>query len=210
MQFGAFSAAATQIQTDAAFGRISADEANRRIFAAQTAAQTELKKAAQELAGYIRGEILAKGGRYVAVWNLPDSTLTPFGQSLPPSAQPVLTGLVDTFNLWLRDGLTDQPVQLVDANAAFKDAYLNPARYGMVNNSVPACDAAKISAITGGAVTDGSSLFCNATPNAPFNGLRDGADVTTWQFADGVHPTTGGHKLISDVALQLLRSYGWI
>jgi outer membrane lipase/esterase len=210
LQFGAFSAAATQIQTDAALGRISADEANRRIFAAQTAAQTELKKAAQELAGYIRAEILAKGGRYVAVWNLPDSTLTPFGQSLPTSAQPVLTGLVDTFNLWLRDGLTNQPVQLVDANAAFKDAYLNPARYGMVNNSVPACDAAKISAITGGAVTDGSSLFCNATPSAPYNGLRDGADVTTWQFADGVHPTTGGHKLISDIALQLLRSYGWI
>ena len=43
--------------------------------------------------------------------------------------------------------------------------------------------------ITGGAVTDGSSLFCNATPGAPFNGLRAGADVNTWQFADGVHPT---------------------
>jgi phospholipase/lecithinase/hemolysin len=75
---------------------------------------------------------------------------------------------------------------------------------------VPACDAAKIAAITGGAITDGSSLFCNATPGAPFNGLRDGADINTWQFADSVHPTTVGQKLISDIALDLLKSYGWI
>ena len=42
------------------------------------------------------------------------------------------------------------------------------------------------------------------------NGLRAGADVNTWQFADGVHPTTGGHRLISDFVLQALRGYGWI
>ena len=46
----------------------------------------------------------------------------------------------------------------------------------------------------GGAVTDGTSLFCNATPGVPYNGLRAGADVDTWLFADSVHPTTGGHK----------------
>ena len=90
-----------------------------------------------------------------------------------------MTGLVDIFNLWLREGLTNLPVQLVDANTSFKDAYLNPAKYGFVNNTVPACDATKIAAITGGAVTDGSSLFCNANPGAPFNGLRDGADDAT-------------------------------
>ena len=61
-----------------------------------------------------------------------------------------------------------------------------------------------------GAVTDGSSLFCNATPGAPYNGLRTGADVTTWQFADSVHPTTGGHKLISDTFAAQLRAFGWI
>jgi phospholipase/lecithinase/hemolysin len=214
-QFGAFTTAATQIQTDAATGKITVDEANRRLFQAQTQAQTAMKQAAQELAGYVRSQILAKGAKYVVVWNLPDSALTPFGASLkanPATAGvvPVLSGLVDIFNLWLRDGLTDQPVQLVDANTQFKDAYNNPSKYGMVNNTTPACDAAKISLITGGFITDGSSLFCNSTPGAPFNGLTAGADVTTWQFADSVHPTTGGHKLISDVATQILRSYGWI
>lgn len=210
VQFGAFSAAATQIGTDFALGRISAEERDRRLFEAQTAAQAEIKKAALELAGYVRDEILAKGGRYVAVWNLPDSALTPFGAGLKANAQtaaavPVLTGLVDVFNLWLREGLENQPVQIVDANAAFRDVYLNPTRYSVANNTDTACDPVKIAGITGGQVTDGSSLFCNVA-----NGLRTGADPNTWQFADSVHPTTYGHKLISDHALATLRAFGWI
>jgi outer membrane lipase/esterase len=210
LQFGAFSARATQIQTEAAAGRISADEANRQLFAAQNAAEDEMKKAALELSAYVRDEILAKGGRYVAVFNLPDSTLTPFGSTLPASARPVLTALVDTFNLWLREGLGGQPVKIVDQNTPGKDVVANPGRYGLTNVTVPACDAAKISAITRGLVTDGSSLFCNSTPGVPFNGLRTGASITTWQFADGVHPTPGGHKVISDYVAAQLRAFGWI
>ena len=210
IQFGIFSATATKIQADAAAGRLTPDAANLAVFQAQLAAQEEMKKAALELAGYVKSEILAKGGKYVAVWNLPDSTLTPFGGTLPASAKPVLTGLVDNFNVWLAEGLTGQPVKIVDANTQFKDAYNNPAKYGMTNTTVPACDATKIAAITGGAVTDGSSLFCNATPGAPFNGIRAGADINTWQFADGVHPTTGGHKVISNEAVKILKTFGWI
>ena len=122
----------------------------------------------------------------------------------------MLTALSQNFNLWLREGLTNQPVQIIDTFPLFKDGYQNPSKFGIVNNTVPACDAAKISAITGGAVTDGSSLFCNATPGAPYNGLRTGADVNTWQFADSVHPTTGGHKIISDAFIAQLKSFGWI
>jgi phospholipase/lecithinase/hemolysin len=210
IQFGTFAAKAGQIQADAAAGKLTPDQANNLLLEAQLAAQEELKTAALQLAGLVRSEILAKGGKYVAVYNLPDSSLTPFGSTLPATVRPVLSSLADIFNLWLREGLTGQPVQLVDANSAFRDAYNNPSKYGIVNNTVPACDADKISAITGGAVTDGSSLFCNGTPGVPFNGLRTGADVNTWQYADGVHPTVGGHKLISDQALALLRSFGWI
>ena len=209
-QFGTFAAKVAQIQAQAAAGQISADQAKNLLFQAQLAGQEAMKHAAIELGGYVRDEILGKGGKYVAVWNLPNSAQTPFGQSLPAQVRPVLTVMVDIFNLWLRDSLTGLPVQLVDANAQFADAYENPAKYGFTNNTVPACDAAKIAAITGGAITDGSSLFCNATPGAPFNGLRDGADINTWQFADSVHPTTVGQKLISDIALDLLKSYGWI
>ena len=210
VQFGAFGAAAAAIQADAMAGKIGADEANKRLYDAQTAAQEGMKRAAQELTGYVRDKILAKGGKYVTVFNLPDSSLTPFGSTLPVDARGVLTTLVDTFNLWLRDGLGGQPVKLVDQNTAGKAVYANPGQYGLTVNTVPTCDATAISAITGGAVTDGSSLFCNGTPGVGYYGLRAGANVDTWQFADGVHPTPGGHKVISDYVTSQLRAFGWI
>ena len=209
-QFGAFGAAAAAIQADAVAGKISADQANKQLYEAQTAAQESMKRAAQELTGYVRDKILAKGGQYVAVFNLADSSLTPFGNTLSVNARGVLSTLVDTFNLWLRDGLGGQPVQLVDQNTAGKAVYANPSQFGLTNHTVPACNATAISAITGGAVTDGSSLFCNGTSGVAYNGLRAGANINTWQFADGVHPTPGGHKVISDYVTSQLRAFGWI
>nr|HET7859858.1 SGNH/GDSL hydrolase family protein [Caldimonas sp.] len=209
-QFGTFAAAAAQIQAQAAGGAISADEANRQLFAAQNTALAAMKQAAQELATDIRTQILANGGKYVAVMTLSDIADTPFGNSLPADARSVLTALSQNFNVWLRDGLAGQPVQIIDTFALFKDAYQNPAAFGFVNNTTPACDAAKIQAITSGQVTDGSSLFCNATPGAPYNGLTAGADVNTWQFADSVHPTTGGHKVIAAAFEAQLHAFGWI
>jgi outer membrane lipase/esterase len=209
-QFGNFAATAAQVQADAAAGKITADQANLALFAAQTSAEAAMQVAALELVGDITTQILAKGGSYVAVMTLSDIADTPFGNSLPANVRPVLTALSQVFNLWLREGLTNQPVQIIDTFALFKDGYQNPSKFGIVNNTIPACDAAKISAITGGAVSDGSSLFCNATPGALYNGLRAGADVNTWQFADSVHPTTGGHKIISDAFAAQLKSFGWI
>lgn len=209
-QFGTFAAAAAQIQAQAAGGAISADEANRQLFAAQNTALAAMKQAAQELATDIRTQILANGGKYVAVMTLSDIAATPFGRSLSATAQPVLTDLSRVFNLWLRDGLTGQPVRIIDTFPLFQDLATNATQLGFVNTTTPACDPTKIAAVTGGAVTDGSSLFCNATPGAPYNGLAAGADPNTWFFADGVHPTTGGHKAISDAFAEQLRSFGWI
>ena len=211
IQFDAFGATAAQIQADAAAGLITPDQANLALFNAQQVAQAEMKTAALELATLIKTEILAKGGTYVAVMMLSDIADTPLGNSPEVApARSVLTALSQTFNLWLRDGLTGQPVQFIDTYALFKDAYANPALYGITNNTGVACDPAKIQALTGGQVTDGSSLFCNATPGAPYNTLTAGADVNTWQFADSVHPSTGGHKLMSDAFAAALHSFGWI
>jgi outer membrane lipase/esterase len=209
-QFGTFTTAAAQIQAAAAAGTITADQANLQLFAAQQAAEGAMKTAAQDLVNDIRTQILANGGKYVAVMTLSDIAATPLGQSLPPQVQPVLTELSQVFNLWLRDGLAGQPVQIIDTFTMFKNLIANAAQLGFVNTTTPACDAAIISAVTRGAVTDGSSLFCNATPGAPYNGLTAGADVNTWFFADDVHPTTGGHKAVSDAFTAQLQAFGWI
>ena len=211
IQFDAFGDAAAQIQANATAGLITPDQANLQLFAAQQTAQEAMKTAALELAELVRTQILAKGGKYVAVMTLSDIADTPFGNSAQVApVRSVLTALSETFNLWLREGLTGQPVQIIDTFALYKEAYANPAQFGIVNNTGVACDAAKIEAVTGGQVTDGSSLFCNATPGVAYNTLTTGADVDTWQFADSVHPSTAGHRLISDAFLAQLQAFGWI
>ena len=210
VKFEEFAAAAAQVQADAAAGLLTADQANNALFAAQTQAQAAMKQAALELAALVRTGVLDNGGKYVAVVNLPDSGDTPFGQSLPASARQVLSDLSAVFNLWLAEGLTGQPVGWIDARALFKSLLADPTGAGFANTTVPACDAEKIGALTGGQVTDGSSLFCNATVGAPYYGLRTGSDPSTWLYADGVHPSTGGHAAISDAFATQLAAFGWL
>lgn len=214
VQFGTFAAKAAAIQGQAVSGAITADQANAALFQAQSEAQAAMKQAAFELGGYVKSQILAKGGKYVAVMTLSDIGDTPFGNSPQVApAKTVLTDLSRIFNLWLRESLVGQPVKIVDTFALFKAVAADPTQFGFVNNTVPACDAAKISAITGGQVTDGSSLFCNSTVGVIYNTMLDTplvGDATTWFFADSVHPTTGGHKAISDTIEAQLRAFGWI
>jgi outer membrane lipase/esterase len=210
IQLDGFAATAAQIQTQLATGTLSVAQANAQLAAAQQSAEGVVRTAAQELVVDVKGQILAKGGIYVAVVNLGDIGDTPFASTLPAPVRTVVTDLVQVFNAALKAGLADQPVRTIDAFTLLKVVSADPARYGFVNNTIPACDPAKISALTAGAVADGSSLFCNATPGAPYNTLRTGADTTTWQFADDVHPTTGGHKAISDTFAAQLKSFGWI
>lgn len=210
VQLQTFVATATAIQTQVAAGEISAERGNKLLYDAQSAAQDGMKEAAFELAGYVKDKILAKGGKYVAIGNLPNSALTPQFQAYPTSIQGVLKTLTETFNLWLREGLEDQPVQIIDMAAIGAAAYADPIAYGFTNITTPACSATKISGLTGGQITDGSSLFCNGTSGVAYNGLTDGADTSTWFFADGVHPTTGGHAYYAQQILAQLRSFGWI
>ena len=167
-----------------------------------------MQTAATELVGYVKNQVLANGGAYVVVSNLPNSVYTPFGQTLDSNGKAVLTTLVNAFNQTLAAGLAGTSVLLLDSNTLYKQAYDNPSAYGITNNTETACDPDKISTLTGGVVTSGTSLFCNSTAGSPLNTLRDGASALTWQFADGVHPSTGGHKLISDQTLQFLRANG--
>ncbi len=173
-----------------------------------TIATGQVQKAAGELVSLISDKIVAKGGQYVVVLNLPDSSKTPFGTfGLPDDAtRGYLSSLVNAFNKTMTDGIKAKGlnVLMIDANAAAKDEVANPAKYGFSNTSLPACDSVKIANITGGQVTSGTSLFCSAnTLVAP------GAD-TSYLFADSVHPTTLGHKVISDLVKSELLKRGWL
>jgi outer membrane lipase/esterase len=191
-------ATATQIQADAAAGR---HHARRRP--ARPVPGAERGPGSHEegrpRTGRLREERDPGQGRQVrgraGTWT--DST-SRRSAATPGRPSRCLTGLVDNFNLWLRRR-PDRPAgEAVDANTQFKDAWQQPGQVRHDQHHVPACDATKIKAITGGRVTDGSSLFCNATPGrAVQRHPCNGADVNTWQFADGVHPTTGGHRMLS-------------
>lgn len=193
------------LQAQLQAGQITEDQFKAAVFSAQTDAQQEMKTAALELADLVRNQILAKGGKYVAVTTLIDMSKTPEAMALPASIRPLLNVLPQTFELWLRDGLSGQPVKFIDVRSVFDDMIANPATYGFVDTTSQACDAARMPAASGG-----SSLFCNTTPGAPYSALAAGADVSTWLFADGVYPTTGGHKAFSDAVLKQLQSFGWI
>ena len=210
VQLEIFSVTAETLTAQFAASQITQEVFNAQLQSAQVAGLTAMATAAQELAGYVKTDILAKGGRHVAVMNLPDSSATPFGQTLPSTGQGYLAALVDQFNTTLSQGLSGSGAVLVDAKAMVKAAYDNAATYGFTNKTGRACDAAKIQVVTSGQVTDGSSLFCNSTAGAPYNGMTDGASTTTWMFADGVHPTTGGHKVFGNQVLDKLRAIGWL
>ena len=208
IQHGSFMAIAGLTKADLAAGKITAAQADAAIAASRAGALSEMQNAANQL-GALVGNIVAKGGKYVAVMNLPDSSLTPYGGTLTADNKALLSELSAAFNGWLNSALTGMPVKVIDARSITAGVLANPAASGFTNITVPTCDATKISAITGGKVTDGSSLFCNKSAGVPFNGIRTGADTTTWLFADGVHPTTGGHIAFGQSVVAAIHSFGW-
>jgi len=210
IDFAIYGFVAETTQAQVAAGTLSAVDAATQLAAAKKAVEDDVTTAAGNLATAVKTQIIAKGGSYVAVMTLSDIADTPFGTEFPAALRPELTNLSLVFNAALQKALADAPVRIIDSFALSKQVFANPARYGFVNNTTPACDIAKISAITGGAVSDGSSLFCNGTPGAPYNGLVAGADTLTWQFADDVHPTTGGHRAITAAFTAQLKAFGWI
>jgi phospholipase/lecithinase/hemolysin len=174
------------------------------------AAVANMQQAGTELANLVKDQILAKGATRVAVLTLADISVTPGYSGLPAANKALLTQLTAEFDNTLLSGLAGSAAQIIDARALISDFAGNPSKYGFTNATTAACDPAKISVITGGRDTSGSSLFCNATAGAAFNGLKTGASTSTWAFADSVHPSTGGHKVLADQFWAKLQGFGWV
>ena len=174
------------------------------------AAIANVTTAANELATLIKNEILAKGAKRVAVMTLPDGATSPGFAALPAAQKGLLSQLSAEFNATLLAGLEGSGARIIDVRALNAAVQASPSKYGLTNVTDAACDPAKISALTGGRITEGSSLFCNASPGVPFNGLKAGASASTWYFADGVHPTTAAHKILSEQVWAAMKDFGWV
>jgi outer membrane lipase/esterase len=192
---------------------------------AAAAATAGAATAATELAALVKDQIIAKGGKRVAVLTLPDSSTTPFGATLGPVGDPqadglraFLSSLSAQFNTTLLAGLEGSGAKIIDARALNAAVQAAPSSFGLTNTTTPACNATIIAGVTGGRITDGSSLFCNAAPAALFtaagvpslNAITPGASASTYLFADSVHPTTGGHKIFADQVWTQLKNFGWV
>jgi phospholipase/lecithinase/hemolysin len=162
---------------------------------AQDEALAAVQQAALELVGQAR-LILGKGATRVVVLNLPEISETPFGNA-PETApvRPLIAGMVQMFNGTLAAGLQGSGANLFDLHAEFLRVIGNPGAYWVREINVPACDPAKISAITNGLEQGGSSLFCSRLTL-----VQNGAAVT-YLFADSVHPTTLGHLIFARFVL---------
>jgi outer membrane lipase/esterase len=169
-----------------------------------------VQTAANELVALVKNEILAKGAERVAVMTLPDSSVTPGFTGLPAPNRALLSQLSAEFNTVLTTGLADTSARIIDARALLTTALASAASLGITNTTTAACSPAKLAAITGNRVTDGSSLFCNATPGVPFNGITTGVNASTYAFADGVHPTSASHKIFADQVIAAIKNFGWI
>jgi outer membrane lipase/esterase len=176
-----------------------------------------VQTAATELATLVKSEIIAKGAARVAVMTLPDFTVTPAFSIRSAEEKAFLNQLTEAFNTTLLAGLNGSSARVINLRALGSAVVANPAAFGITNVTDAACDPDKISAFTGGRITDGSALFCNAAPAAAFvapvpnlNGLKTGASASTYFFADGVHPTTGGHRVLAGQVWDQIKSFGWV
>jgi outer membrane lipase/esterase len=127
----------------------------------------------------------AAGARYLIVYNVPDVGLSPAAGA--QNARATFTALASLFNTTLNAGLAAAGLQVVQVNTfkLLQEVVANPAAFGFINVTTPAC-------------TTSSSLACTPStlvaPNA----------ALTYAFADGVHPATGLALIASQAATSMI------
>lgn len=127
------------------------------------------------------------GARYIVVYNLPDVSKTPAVNSTPLADFAGKLGSL--YNSTLNEGIAGLGTGILPVNtyALLNQVIADPARYGFSNVTDRAC-------------TTASSIDC--TPNT----LVAADAGTNYLFADGVHPTTAAHVMLSQVVLSELQA----
>lgn len=172
-------------------------------YASTTGAQTAvigMETAASELVASVKN-MISKGATRVVVVNLPDVSKTPYALSTiagaDNSTQQLVLAMTTAFNTTLQAGLAGTSgVLFVDAFSENQRQIANKAHYGLTNVTAMACNL-------------GSSLTCVADkPGVPGNLIA--GDTSRYLFADGVHPTPYGHKLLAQYVTKALVIAGWL
>ena len=181
-------------------------------YAATTGAATALagmETAGSELAASVRN-MVSQGATRVLVVNLPDVSQTPYALSTisgaDNSTQQLVLAMTTAFNSALQSGLAGAPgVLFVDVFSENKRQIANPAHYGLTNVNATACDLSYLkNPFTLADGKGGSSLVCKAS------NLLTGVDTSHYLFADGVHPTPYGHKLLAQYVAKAMVIAGWL
>jgi outer membrane lipase/esterase len=166
------------------------------------AAVLAMTTAADELAADVNTMILANGATHVVVVNIPDASLTPSAVSEGPAGQAFVKQLVQAFNTELAAKLQAGPsLLLVDAFSASEDQVTNMAQYGLTNVTTPVC-------------TSSSSLLCTKNTLiaavAPAASAAPATAANTYEYADTVHPTPYGYRLLSELVGEQMAIKGWL
>lgn len=175
--------------------------ANAALTAAQGNSAAGVATAAQQASGVAQqfvgmaaaetvteiARLKAAGVKYIIVPNLPDMGATPAGVASGPTAQASLTSLSGLYNTLLADGLRQANLEVIslNVNGVMKEILANSTAYGITNTTTPACNTS-------------SSLICTPADLA----AADAA--STYFFADGVHPTTAVHQILSQYAMAVM------
>ena len=160
-------------------------------------ALANMSTAGKELADAVKS-MLANGAKKIVVLNIPDASKTPYGVSAGPQQQPLILAMTQSFNARLKAELAGvSGVLFIDAFAENQKQFATPAQFGLTNVTDKVC---KVDNVTN---PSGSSLFCN-----PSNVIA--GDTSRYLFADGVHPTPYGHKLLAQFVNKELVLAGWL
>ena len=138
----------------------------------------------------IIGQLQNAGARYILVPTVPDLGVTPSFRAQGPANAAAGTQLASTYNTALFGAINTAGLRVIplDTFTLLREIVASPAEYGFGNVTGTACNPQ----ITASSVT--CSPLNYATPNA--------ADV--YAFADGVHPSSKAHDILSQYAVAML------
>lgn len=136
------------------------------------------------------GALTRAGAQYILVPTIPDLGLTPSSRAGGAAAMAQGTALANSYNSALFGGLASAGLHVIplDTFHFLQEVVASPGQYGITNVTGTACQP-QITA---------QSLTCNPSS------LVDPGAPNSYLFADGVHPTSGAHKVIGDFAISVI------